>query len=234
MKKNLCYIILVVSTSILFDYCAYGQSTIKSVALKKGEVLDILLLTQNPDVKEDLQSYFQTAFPVAKRMSYQPVPGFKIKAHAQGNHSPANLILGKWNDIEKRETFLEEIINEVPDFHERRRKIWSYFGLSYFEMKEDLSFEIDRSRYNVATAYWLSEGSKSNKFYKGWKQKIDDMDGQVLVQLSDGTSPFGYRYDPDYFVISSWENEAAFNAFNKVTQEMKADGIEHVNEFILE
>jgi len=212
----------------------HGQSSVKSIVLQKGEVLDILLLSQNPDVDVDLKSYFQTAFPVAKRMSYQPVPGFKIKQHTQGNHRPSSLILGKWSDLKTRESFLTEILNEVPDFHERRRKIWSYFGLCYFEIQKDLSFEIDRDKYHVATAYWLKSKDRSSTFYKKWTKYLGKMGGTELVQLQNGTSPFGYQYQPDYFVISSWENEAAFKAFQEKTQQLNVDNIQHVNEFILE
>ncbi|MEM9820422.1 MAG: hypothetical protein AAF985_05100, partial [Bacteroidota bacterium] len=139
MKRNPHrLIVLVGSLCLLCLSSVHGQSTSQSMAFKKGEVLDILLLSQNPDTELALKSYFQTAFPVAQRMSYQPLPGFKIKAHNQGNHRPQSLILGKWSDLEQREAFLSQIVEEVPDFHQRRKTIWSYFGLSYFEIQKDL------------------------------------------------------------------------------------------------
>ena len=226
--------VLGLAISLISSHQIYSQSTNKTVALKKGEVLDILLLSQNPDTEADLKSYFQTAFPVAKRMSYQPLPGFKILEHTQGNHRPSSLILGKWSDIKTREAFLTQILKEVPDFHERRRKIWSYFGLGYFEIQEDLSFKIDRDKYHVATAYWLKKEDDSAKFYEKWIKSIDTMGGEILVSLEDGTSPFGYKYDPDYLVITSWEDEGAFEAFREEVSQMKTDNIQHVNEFILE
>ena len=149
-------------------------------------------------------------------MSYQPLPGFKIASNNQGNLQPELLILGQWDDIEVREDFLTKIIETVPDFHERRRKIWSYFGLRYFEIDKDLSFEINRDKYQVATAYWLESKKESSKFYKKWKKEIQTSGGEILVQLKDGKSPFGYQYNPEYFVITSWKNEAVFQAFQAI------------------
>ena len=234
MKKNLLYVLLGLAIFILSSYQIHGQSSPQTVALKKGQVLDVLLLSQNPNVTEDLKSYFQTAFPVAKRMSYKPMPGFKIKHHTKGNHRPSSLILGKWSDVEKRESFLTQILKEVPDFHEQRRKIWSYFGLSYFVIQEDLTFNIDREKYHIATAYWLKTNDESDAFLQKWKKQLDKNSGSILIQLQNGTSPFGYRYDPNYFVISSWENESAYKAFQEKTQLLNIDNIEHVNEFVLE
>ena len=234
LMKNIFYMLLGLIVSSFSNQQLNGQSAVQTVVLKKGEVLDILLLSQNPNSEADLKSYFQTAFPVAKRMSYQSVPGFKIKGHTQGNLRPSSLILGKWSDVKNREAFLSQILEEVPDFHERRRKIWSYFGLHYFEIQEDFSFEIDRNQYHVATAYWLKEQDDSSKFYKKWIKTINKMGGQILLKLQDGTSPFGYSYDPNYFVITSWENQAAFKVFKEAIQAQKMDNIKHVNEFILE
>lgn len=219
----------------LFNFqSAVGQANVQSVELKKGTVLDILLLSQKSDTEADLKAYFQDAFPVAKRLSYQSFPGFKISRHSEGNLHPSALIFGKWDNLSIREQFLEEITDEVPDFHERRRKIWSYFGLRYFEIKEDLSLEIDRDQYHVASAFWLdTKQTKRDQFYKHWEKKVQKMDGNILLHLKDGKSPFGYRFDPDLFIITTWESEAAFNAFQAKNQKSISTQLQHVNTFIL-
>lgn len=212
---------------------SFGQSKIDTITLKKGEVFDILLLSQKPKTEVNLKSYFQVAIPVAKKMSYQPLASFKIVNNHQGNLQPELLILGKWRDIEVREDFLTEILKEVPDFHERRRKIWSYFGLQYFEIKEYLSFEVYREQYQVATAYWLRSEKQISNFYKNWEKEVQKSGGKILISLMDGKSPFGYRYDPDCFVITSWESKVAFDAFQEKIKHRTLDDIQHINEFIL-
>ena len=226
----------VLSGMLAFYYAPHlsAQTSLQTIELKQGEVLDILFLSQHSEVDDALKSYFQTAFPVAKRMSYQPLPGFKVNRHTQGNHHPDILVLGKWKNLERREAFLTEILEEVPDFHERRREIWSYFGLRYFEMKEDLSFTIDRNAYHVATAFWFADNTKPSKFYEKWLQAIGELGGKISLQLREGTSPFGYQYAPDYFLITSWENEAAFKAFQQRVEPVEADNLQQVNEYMLE
>ncbi len=232
--KNLLQIVL---TLLFMGYCihqSFGQSKINTITLKKGEVFDILLLSQNPDTKAALNSYFQAALPVAKKNSYQTLLSLKVTSHNQGNLRPKGLILGKWNNIDLREGFLTQIIEEVPDFHEQRRKIWAYFGLRYFEIEEDLFFEINRDKYQVATAYWLGVEKQSSEFYEIWKKEIEESGGKILIQLKDGKSPFGYQYNPEYFVITSWDSEDAFEAFQLKMKDVELDNIQHVNEFILQ
>ncbi len=232
--KNLLQIVL----ALVFIGCSihqsFGQSKIDTIKFKKGEVLDILLLSQNPDREADFKSYIQIALPIARRMTYQPLPGFKITNHTRGNIRPNILVLGKWDNIETREVFLTQIVKEVEDFHERRRKIWSYFGLRYFEIKENLSFEIHRDQYQVATAYWLESENQSSEFYERWKKEIQKSGGEILIQLKDGKSPFGYQYNPEYFVITSWKSKAAFHDFEEKVKRLELDNVQHVNEFILE
>ncbi|MEO1418750.1 MAG: hypothetical protein AAFW00_25950 [Bacteroidota bacterium] len=226
--------ILLLMLAFAWIGCAMGQSKIDTITLKKGEVLDILLLSQYPDKEAALKSYFQTAFPVAKKMSYQPQPGFKIVDHSQGNHRPDLLILGKWRDVEVREAFLRKIVEEVADFHERRRDIWSYFGLQYFEMQENMSIEIHRDQYQVATAFWLESDEQPSKFYEKWGKVVQASGGHILIELQEGKSPAGYQYNPQFFVITSWKSEAAFRDFQGKIQKIERDNIQHVNELILQ
>ena len=212
---------------------SFGQSNVKTVTLNKGEAFDILLLSQNPDTQEQLKSYFEVAVSVASRMTYQPIPGFKVIGHTDGNIRPNLLILGKWASIDKREEFLAEIINEVPDFHERRRDIWSYFGHRYFEVKEDYSFDIDRNKYHAANAFWLKSDTDPSGYYDQWLSKVESNGGRALIMLKDGKSPYGYQYNPDLFVITSWESETDFNAYQQKTKLANTKGLEHINEFIL-
>lgn len=210
-----------------------AQSKIDTIALKKGEVFDILLLTQNADTEAELKHYFQTAIPIGQRMTYQSIPGFRIINHTKGNIRPSLLILAKWQNLEYREQFINQIENEIPDFHEQRRKIWSYFGLHYYEIQEDLECKIDRSKYHVATAYWLEDSSQPSEFYSDWKGQIKPSGGEVLLELEEGTSPFGYRYDPDFFIVTAWKSEDDFNTFQQNCQDLEMKDVVHVNEFIL-
>jgi len=190
-----------------------AQEKVYSFDLKKGEVLDILLLTNKPNNEPLFDKYKKTAFPVAMKLSYQPLPGFAIGAATQGNHQPEIMGLGKWSNLEKREQFLVEIEKEVLDFHQQRRALWSTFELTYYEMTQDVSFQIDRNKVNVVTAYWQKEEADFSKFKKAFAKKTKKAGGKTLVALQHGTSPFGYYYQPDFLVITQWENQAEFDAF---------------------
>ncbi|MEM1123139.1 MAG: hypothetical protein AAGJ18_22040, partial [Bacteroidota bacterium] len=164
---------------------------------------------------------------------YQPLPGFAIGEMTQGNHQPAIFALGKWASLAKREQFLVDIEEKVVDFHEQRRALWSTFDLTYFEMPADVSFQIDRNKVNVVTAYWQDEETDFKQFKKAFTKKAKKAGGTALVELTNGISPFGYYYQPDYLVITEWDNRAKFDAFHRENTKMDHEGVKHVNQFLL-
>ncbi|MEB3346184.1 hypothetical protein U6A24_11970 [Aquimarina gracilis] len=210
-----------------------AQSKITSYSFKKGEVLDILVLTSKPETSSLFERYKKTAFPVAFKMSYQSLPGFKIDENVAGNHHPKGFILGKWGSIDKREKFLVDIDEEVPDFHEQRRDIFSFFGLTYYEIKEDVNFSVDRSKYNVVTAYWYNNNTMFSEFKNEWLNKVINSGGKTIIELKNGKSPYGYYYNPDYMVITQWDNKEKFENFKKKSLEMNHKGLQHVNQFVI-
>ncbi|MEL6657775.1 MAG: hypothetical protein AAFP77_01530 [Bacteroidota bacterium] len=210
-----------------------AQSTITQYDLAEGEVLDILLLRQQPDTDDLLSDYFKTAFPVAKRFGYRPMAGHKVTKITQGNHMPSSFIFGKWEDLDRREDFIEQVTDEIPDFHERRRNIWSYFGLTYYKMEEDLTFAIDSKRFNVVTTYWQEANASIITFHHQWMALAQAEGGELILELSEGKSPFGYYYQPTYLTVTSWESEAAFSAFLEKCSDLSPEGVQHLNQLII-
>ncbi|WP_299258632.1 hypothetical protein [uncultured Aquimarina sp.] len=229
LLKNLTLFLLtcILTTSLV------AQSNVKSFSFKKGEILDILLLTTKSDTNKDFDKYKKTVFPVGLEKTYKPLPGFGIKETTQGNIQPTSFILGKWNDLKNREQFIAEIEEKVPDFHIQRRNIWSLFNLTYYEMPKDISFKIDRSKYNVATSYWKKDAASFKKFTELWLKKSTVKGGKKILQLTDGKSPVGYYHNPDLLVITQWESKSAFDAFYKENLKMNHKGVLHVNQFVL-
>ncbi len=217
----------------LSSLALHAQSNIKSYSFKKGEILDILLLTTKPEGNALFKKYRETAIPIGVRRSYQPLPGFKITETTQGNIQPTSFLLGKWNDLQNREAFIAEIETFVPDFHKQRRDIWSIFNLVYYEIPNDISFKINKDNYIVATAYWKKNSESFKKFKKEWLQKAKANGGKNVLELTNGKSPVGYYYNPDYLVITQWENKASFEAFYKENLSMNHQGVQHVNQFVI-
>jgi hypothetical protein len=210
-----------------------AQSNLESYSFKKGEVMDILILTNKPEADSLFKIYRQTAFPVALNLSYKPIPGFNIKESTQGNLEAEAFYFGKWDNIVKREKYLDDIVDAVPDFHEQRRNIWSIFNLTYYEMPEDTNFLINKDKFNVVSAYWQKDANSMSVFKAKWFKSVQDFSGKNILALTNGTSPYGYYYQPDLMVITEWENRAAYEAFLKESLQINHGGLKQVNEFIL-
>ncbi|MDB4292849.1 hypothetical protein N9954_05525 [Maribacter sp.] len=192
-----------------------AQEEVHSFEFKKGEVLDVMLLKQSKadDAKELFETYKTSAFPVAFEYSYQPLSGFGISKLTLGTNNADAFLFGKWGSFQKREAFLKVIADRVPDFHQQRRVLFPDFRLTYYEVKSDLKFSIDKAKYTTVTALWAKPGSKEEASLKRWKAEVLESGGTFVITLKDGKSPLGYYYNPDILHIVQWENEAAFQRF---------------------
>lgn len=226
--------LLVWSLFALFSASLYAQKGPISYHFKQGEVLDILLINQSPNSEELFEKYKKTAFPVAFEYTYQPVPGFGVSKLTLGNHLPNSFIFGKWASPDKREGFLQNISKKVPDFHQQRRALFNYFGLTYYEMHQETSFSIDPSKHNVVTAFWSKDPLSFNKFFKKWEKHMTRAGAKIIIQFKEGKSPLGYYYNPDLLLIAQWEDEASFHTFTKQYPLSAYQSLKNVHQFVLQ
>jgi len=210
-----------------------AQKHLKSFNYKKGEVIDVMPLSIAENSNELFEHYKKTIFPIGFEYTYQPQSGFKITELTLGNLLPNSLIIGKWKSKEKREGFLSNITKRVPDFHSQRRKLWKYFGLTYYVLEEDTQFSVDTRKYNVATSFWQKTPESFNPFFSKWKKEIIDFGGKIIIQLKDGTSPTGYTYNPDLFLIIEWQDKSAFAAFAKTHPLSSYEVLKNVHQFVI-
>ncbi len=209
-----------------------SQKNLYTLEFKKGEVLDILLLANNPDIGPLFERYKKTAFPVAAKHSYQPMPGFAIKKTIQGSDQANTFIFGKWDSLKKREAFLDAIVPAVPDFHEQRKKIWSYFALAYYEVPSNTTFTIDRSKYNVVTSYWI-KSQNVKQIINNQKTHISKHKGKQILLLQNGKTPKGYEYDPAVTIITQWESQEAFEKSQNKLDKLLLKGVKNTHQFVL-
>lgn len=225
--------ILNITLLLLFCSTAFSQKSAQTLLFKKGEVLDILLLSKVPDPALAFERYKKTAFPVAYKHSYRPQPGFTITHRYLGGTNPAQFIFGKWDSLDKRESFLSNITKEVPDFHQQRNALFSYFNLIYFEMPNDISFTIHPENLNLVTSFWAANKKESLALIDTWKQEVKKQGGTILLSLENGTSPPGYLYKPDNLIITQWNSKNDLEAFIEAHPLAYYETLENVEQFVI-
>ncbi|WP_299452463.1 hypothetical protein [uncultured Microscilla sp.] len=209
-----------------------AQSDKLTYHLKKGQVFDLLLLRMKPGVQEKTKNYIQTFIPIGKKFGYHSLKGFPVKeSPTQGNYHPQSVILAYWDNLALRKKFLAHVEANYPDFHQKRRNIWSRFDLTYYELKKDISFEIYKKKYTVLTAYWQKDTQGFREFKQAWRKKVRQSKGVIKLELTQGISPFGYDYNPDYFTITQWESKAAFEQFYRANLKMNHQAVKQVHQF---
>ncbi len=228
MKKSVLFLFTFILVNV------YSQQNVKSFNFKKGEVLDIILLTGSPEFKEGFEKYKKTILPVGFEYGYQPQPGFKASKLILGNYLPKSFLIGKWGNKEKRENFLENIVNRVPDFHKQRRSTFAYFGLSYYTLSKDLKFTVNLNTYNVVTSFWKKNNTDFYTITKQWEKDVFATGGKFILKLPKGISPVGYNYNPDLFTIIEWKNKSDYEKFVEKHPLGFYSKLKNVHQFIID
>ena len=229
MRKLLIKVIAV----FLISNLAWTQEKQKLYEFKKGEVLDILLIKTKEKTGKLFDVYKKTIFPVGVEYTFQPQPNFAVKKIILGHHTPSSMIIGKWENARKREGFLSNIVKRVPDFHEQRKGLFDYFGLTYYEMEKDIKFSVKSNKFNIANAFWGRDDKKSSAFYKEWENKVKKLGGEIVLKLENGTSPIGYYYNADVFYIVEWKDKSAFKVFLKENPLSSYEDLRNVHQFVI-
>lgn len=232
MKLSQAIILVLFTFFFIENLQAQDKVAVKSYSFAKGEVLDIIFLQSKSNVDSLWKVYRNGPMPLAAKLGHKSLQNFEIlEPPTQGNYHPTFMIIGTWPNLKDRIVGMEKIENEIEGFHELRRGIWSKFDMTYYEMEEALSFEVKPDRYNVATAYWKNGEDGFENYIKEWEQGVKLSKGELLVDLQEGKSPFGYHYQPDYLSITSWTSKEAFESFYNKNLKMDHRSIQHVNQF---
>lgn len=232
--KPLKYSALAVALMIGLMPISADEET-KSYQFEAGQVIDFLFLTRRPNSEEALRSYAQAAISVARGLDYKSLSAFSIKRKpTQGNYYPDVLVFGGWpGNFEDRADALKQLLKVVPDLNSRRLDIWSTFDMTNYHLTEDKSFSVRYDKIQVLTAYWQKDEALFGGFKEEFLAKTRNAGGVVKLELTDGRSPFGYDYNPEYTVITEWDNQAAFDAFLAKNLAMDHTAVKHVNQFYL-
>ena len=210
----------------------------QTLSLKENTVIDLLFLNDIADNGKLKKQYFIDVAPTAKAMGYQPLIGFRIKEKPiQGNYFPNVLAIAQWpGNMDDRQKLFEQLLVKVPDLHAKRFDIWSSFNMSNYYVSSDKTITFNDDKRYVLTAFWQNNENAFQRYLKQYIQQVEGAGGKVLIKLNEGSSLFGYLYNPDTTFITEWNNMDAFNRFShtaKVNSENVA-GVKHVNELHIE
>lgn len=215
-----------------------AQPNTKKYSLKKGQIFDVLLRSNNAEASQKTKDQFdQQIIPRVLKHGYQIMPHglYFQKIAIQGNYSPEHMVLGGWKNLENRENAMRILIKEVPNFHQIRRALWTTLFSTYFEIEEDINFSIKQGKFYVVTAYKHDKKRLFKKFMKIWEGNVLESNGNIVLKLRNGKSPFiGHYYEPNHFSITEWDSQDEFEVFLIKNKKMNHNSVKYVNQFVLQ
>lgn len=231
MKKILKIVMMAAMFGGALPMAAKAVET--SYKFEKGRVLDVLYLIRKDNPREVFQRYFKEVGPYALELGYKPLDGINVVGKpTTGNIYPDVVAFGSWpGGFKERAAHLKKLMKQVPDLHSRRMDLWPLFNMTWYEMKEDVTLTLDSEKYYVLTAYWQENKSAFQGFEGMHKSALAKAGAKVVLELTDGQSPYSYMHNPELMLISEWENEAAFKAFHAKNSATNRRAVKHVIEF---
>ncbi len=209
-----------------------GQGKAKTISFKSGQVLDVIFLNNQAGGEEARKAYFKEVVPTALAAGHKQMAVFGVsETPTAGNYHPEVAVLGTWPSLSDRKHGMEALVEQFPDFHERRRKSWSSFNMTYYQIKADFAYTTDPEKYYVVSLYWRDDVKSSGKYLRELNKAAKKAGGTSVLELINGESPFGYHFDPDYFHLTEWPSKEAFEAFRSTYEVIEPAGIRHVNQF---
>ncbi len=228
-------ILTLMTAAVMFSglISAAGTAVETSYKFEKGRVLDILYLVRKDNPREAYQKYFKEVGPFAIELGYKPLGGLSVVGKpTTGNMYPDVIAFGSWpGDFEDRANHLKTLMKQVPDLHSRRMDLWSLFNMSWYEVKEDITLTVDSEKYYVLSAYWQENETAFERFQEMHKQATLSAGAKIVLELTDGQSPFSYMHKPELVWISEWDSEEAFKALHAKNSGLNLKAVKHVTEF---
>ncbi|PHI20259.1 hypothetical protein CEQ90_08720 [Lewinellaceae bacterium SD302] len=124
---SILFLLLPASTSLS------GQGQAKTISFKSGQVLDVIFLNNQAGGEEDRKAYFKEVVSTALAAGHEQMAVFGVsETPTAGNYHPEVAVLGTWPSLADRKHAMKALVEQFPDFHERRRKSWSTFNMTYY------------------------------------------------------------------------------------------------------
>jgi hypothetical protein len=233
MKKILGLITVI--AGICLTPTSQAEDTKVTYKFEKGHVIDFLLLTRKPNSDEALFDYGSAAIAKARALGYKGLSGFNVTRNPiQSNFHPETITFASWpGSFEDREAGIAKLLEQVPDLYSKRLNVWSSFYLSYYEIEEDISFDVYHDKIQILSAFWRQDSEKFTDFQADYFQKVNRYGGDIKFNLSGAKSPFGFDYTPDFTTLIEWDSQEDFDAFRKATEAFDENALKQVHQFYL-
>lgn len=220
---------------LLFSIHVFSQSNPYSFQLKKGQVLDVLPLKFNEKADPEKQAYYlrKAILPRALELGYIPHSSISISESSQGNYTPDVLLFGGWGSESILNNAMDTLEAEFPDFHPLRREIWTVFYNTHYIVEVDQEITFIPGKFYSATSYWNKEGKDFKGLKEYHKQLLEKFKGNLILELENGFSPYGYYYNPNYFFIHELPDRESFEKFKNAMKIQERANLKQIQQFVI-
>lgn len=186
-----------------------------TVQIKPGKVYELAALWVKPEKKEQLQSYFQKAMPIAMKHGARPLAGFKLARASIGDFNPTQLGLAEWPSEEAFEEFLND--PEAKAIFPLRDGALEKMSVSHTTMIPPGSYTFSEGRIYEFAFLWVKEGKAEQlqKYFQIVKPLAHSKHGCSSVCGMQGLAPKAGSLDAHIVGITEWGSLQQFDGFIK-------------------
>ncbi|MCI0541708.1 MAG: DUF1330 domain-containing protein [Verrucomicrobia subdivision 3 bacterium] len=186
-----------------------------TVEIKPGKLYELAALWVKPEKREELQSYFQKAMPIAMKHGARPLAGFRLARASIGDFNPTQLGLAEWPSEEAFEEFLND--PEAKAIFPLRDGALEKMSVSHTTMIPPGSYTFSEGRIYEFAFLWVKEGKAEQlqKYFQVVKPLAHSKHGCSSVCGMQGLAPKSGSLDAHMVGITEWGSLQQFDGFIK-------------------
>lgn len=186
-----------------------------TIEIKLGKVYEIAALWVKPEKREELQSYFQQAMPIAMKHGARPLAGFKLARASIGDFNPTQLGLAEWPSEEAFAGFLND--PEAKALFPLRDGALEKMSVSHTTTIPPGSYTFNDGKIYEFAFLWVKEGKgdQLQKYFQVVKPLAHSKHGCSSVCGMQGLAPKAGSLDAHMVGITEWDSLQQFDGFIK-------------------
>jgi len=217
MKTKILKLTTVIALSIGFNVAVSANTLTHK--FKQGEVMCLVSSINHANNTDIKNAYFQGVFPIAEQLGFEFIVNLYVDKQIAGDHAAPAFSLIKLPSTQAKIDINNKHLAQWGHLRKQRPQIWKELVAREYEMKKDLTLDLDDEKYYQVETFWVQQDRdlEFTQFRDEVEKTVGNYQGKILYKdgLPSDYETLGNNRAPSHMVITEWQSKAAFEKFVK-------------------
>lgn len=193
----------VIAVSLTRATAAEGGSTV----VQAGQRLVLVVAENRPDGEAFREEFMSRAVPRARELGQYEVQAFRVDESVSGGRAPHAVLWVAWPSPAESERFRADPV-WAQEYGPRRAEGWTEMQSFYTDLKEPVTFQLDRTKHYTVAMLWLNDPQSFDEYFAATEALRAELGCRMVLKLpvKRYDSIEGFRPPPHWVVLTEWQN----------------------------